>query len=194
MIKNSYPGKFIVFEGLDGSGQSTQTKFLKDFLGNKAVLTKEPRSENKIIKDALASKKKLAPKILQELFAQDREEHLGKEIIPALEKGKTVICDRYAFSSFAYGSANNVPIDYLLEINKDFLMPDIVFFLDTPPPVCLKRVEKRGDKKTLFEKKKILAKVYENYKCLSRQFNFIKINGKKNIEKVFEQVRSHYRS
>jgi len=157
-------------------------------------LTKEPQPDNKIIRQILDLKKKIKPKVLQELFAQDREEHLEKEVIPALAKGKTVICDRYVFSSFAYGFADNVPIDYLFEINKDFLTPDIVFFLDVPPAVCLARMEKEGDKKTLFEKKKTLEKVYENFKCLSRQFNFIKINGKKSVEKVFEQIRSHYRS
>ncbi|MFH1392698.1 MAG: dTMP kinase [bacterium] len=188
MIKNIYPGKFIVFEGLDGSGQSTQARLLHKHIKN-SILTKEPRQDNKIIKAALSAKKKLAPKILQEFFAQDREEHLEKDIIPALQKGKTVVCDRYAFSSFAYGVANNVPIDYLLEINKDFLMPDIVFFLDVPPQICMKRIKTRGDKKTLFEKKKTLEYVYENYKCLSRQFNFKIINGKKSIEKVFEQIK-----
>lgn len=187
MIKNNYSGKFIVFEGLDGSGQSTQAKLLKASLNN-AILTKEPRLENKVIRQVLDSKKKLNPKILQELFAQDREEHLEQEIIPALKQNKTVICDRYAFSSFAYGGVN-VDLDYLLEINKEFLMPDIVFFLDTKPEICLQRIKTRGDKRTLFEKKQVLEKVYQNFKCLSNQFNFKIINGEKSIKKVFEQIK-----
>ncbi|MDD5047666.1 MAG: dTMP kinase, partial [Methanoregulaceae archaeon] len=110
MPDNPYKGKFIVFEGLDGSGQSTQVKLLADFLKNKNIkvlATKEPTLDSaagRLIRKALDKKTKILPKKFQELYAQDRKEHLNKVIIPNLEKGKTVISDRYFFSSFAYGS------------------------------------------------------------------------------------------
>jgi len=131
MLKNPYPGKFIVFEGLDGSGQTTQSKLLKDYLcqkGYKVVLTKEPTKTSKVaprIQKILNQKEKVSAKKLQELFAKDRKEHLKKLVIPSLKKGKIVISDRYFFSSFAYGKASGVPFKYLFQINKDFLIPDL---------------------------------------------------------------------
>lgn len=103
MEKNSYKGKFIVFEGLDGSGQSTQSGLLRDFLikkGYKVLLTKEPTLNSKFgkkIKRVLNKKERVSAKKLQELFTQDRKEHLEKTIIPALKKGEIVISDRYFF-------------------------------------------------------------------------------------------------
>jgi len=101
MLKNTNKGKFIVFEGLDGSGQSTQAGLLKDFLlekGYEVILTKEPTIESEAgrkIRKVLDKKLNLSPKELQELFAQDRKEHLENIIIPALKQGKMVISDRY---------------------------------------------------------------------------------------------------
>ena len=103
MIQNSYLGKFIVFEGLDGSGQSTQTELLRDFLiekGYEVIQTKEPTQESKAsqeIRETLDKKIKIKPMRLQELFTQDRKEHLDNLINPALKEGKMVISDRYFF-------------------------------------------------------------------------------------------------
>ena len=158
MKKNNYPGKFIVFEGLDGSGQSTEARLLKEFLetqGQKILLTKEPTKESfagRKIEKILSEKEKISPLELQELFAKDREGHLKNAVEPALRRGESVISDRYCFSSFAYGLADGVPLKELRRLNEDFLLPDIVFFLDAKPKVCVQRIEKRGKKETLFEK------------------------------------------
>src|SRR3989338_4884308 len=120
MGKNPYPGKFIVFEGLDGSGQSTQAAPLRDFLiknGHEVVLTKEPTKDSeagKKIREALGKNTEVSPMYLQGLFAEDRKEHLDKVIIPALMGGKTVISDRYFFSSFAFGAASGVDLKKLI--------------------------------------------------------------------------------
>ena len=196
MLKNPYPGKFIVFEGLDGSGQTTQSRLLKDYLlqrGYKVVLTKEPTKTSKVsskIQKFLAQKEKTLSKKLQELFAKDRKEHLKKVIIPALKKGKIVISDRYFFSSFAYGKASGVAFKYLFQINKNFLMPDLTFILKVPPKICLKRIIKREKEITLFEKKEKLDKVWETYKIMPERFeNVYIINGEKPKEEVFSQVK-----
>lgn len=195
MIKNKFPGKFIVFEGLDGSGQSTQTELLKEYLkgrGEKVVKTKEPTSESepgKKIREVLDKKKEISPRQLQKLYAEDRKEHLNNLIIPNLKKGTTVISDRYFFSSFAFGGVD-VDMNWLIKINNNFLMPDLTFFLDVKPEICLERIEKRGDKRTLFEEKKKLEKVYQNFQKIVKKFSIIKtVNGELPINEVFGQIK-----
>ncbi|OGG42821.1 dTMP kinase [Candidatus Jorgensenbacteria bacterium RIFCSPLOWO2_12_FULL_42_11] len=197
MRKNPYPGKFIVFEGLDGSGQSTQVKLLAEFLKRKkhqVLTTKEPTLDStagKLIRKVLDKKKKIPPQKLQELYARDRQEHLKKVIIPALKKGKTVISDRYFFSSFAYGGLD-VPFSYLLKINDKFLLPDLVFFINTKPETCILRIDKRGKKNTFFECKDKLEKVYWKYKKILKKFkNVVVINGEISISRIHQEIKKY---
>lgn len=195
MIQNPYLGKFIVFEGLDGSGQSTQAGLLRDFLvkkGYQVVLTKEPTLDSKVgkrIRQILNKKEKISPKKLQELFAQDRKEHLEKVIIPALKKGKIVISDRYFFSSFAYGAADGLSLKQLIRLNENFLIPDLTFILRVAPEVCIERIKKRDKEITLFEKKSKLKKVWPFYQTIPKKFkNVIIINGEQSISKITKEV------
>ena len=190
--------RFIVFEGLDGSGQTTQAKLLKEFFlkkGLRSVLTKEPTlnsAAGQKIRKVLDKKIKLKPKELQKLFAQDRKEHLKKEIIPALKKGKIVISDRYFFSSFAFGGAQGLDLNWLTKINKQFLMPDLIFILKVRPEICIKRIKKRGKPETLFEVKEKLQKVwriYENCPDYFKQMDIRIINGEKTIKQVFQTIK-----
>jgi dTMP kinase len=195
MKNNPYSGKFVVLEGLDGSGQSTQVKFLGDFLkekGQAVVLTKEPTLSSQAgqkIRKVLDEKIKIEPAQLQKLFAQDRKEHLKNLIEPALKQEKIVISDRYFFSSFAFG-ALDLDLEWLIKLNNDFILPDMTFFLDVKPEICLARIEKRGEEIKLFEKKEKLAKVWQNYKLILNRFeNTYIINGEKSIEEVFKQIK-----
>lgn len=160
MKYNNYSGKFIVFEGLDGSGQSTQANLLRDFFiknGFQVFLTKEPTLSSKAgkkIRKILDEKEKISPKKLQELFAQDRKEHLKKSIIPALKRGKIAISDRYFFSSFAYGRADGLNLDWLMKKNNRFLLPDLTFILKVRPLICVRRIEKEERGKHSLRKKK----------------------------------------
>jgi len=196
MNKNIYSGKLIVVEGLDGSGQTSQASLLRDFFINKGyqvVLTKEPTQDSeagKKIKEILEKKIETDPLELQKLYAKDRKEHLESTIIPALERGKIVISDRYFFSTFAYGTAHGADLNELIEMNNDFLLPDLTFLLKVNPEVCIKRIERRGDPKTLFEKEERLVKVWEVYKILPNKFkNVYMIDGEESIKEVFEQVK-----
>jgi len=198
MQKNPYKGKFIIFEGLDGSGQSTQAGLLRDFLikkGYKVVLTKEPTLDSKAgkkIRQVLDKKEKISAKELQELFAKDRKEHLEKLIIPALKEGKIVISDRYFFSSFAYGKASGLDLEWLIKINNKFLLPDITFLLKVSPKICLERIKKRnkGKERTLFEEKEKLEKVWKIYEILPTRFkNVYMVDGEKSIKEVFEEIK-----
>jgi dTMP kinase len=196
MEKNKYPGKFIVMEGLDGSGLSTQARLLRNFLskkGRKTVLTKEPTMislAGREIRKVLDRKLKIPAKKLQELFAKDREEHLKKEILPALKKGKIVISDRYFFSSFAFGKAQGLPLGWLIKLNDKFLLPDLTLILQVRPRICLQRIQKRKSEKTLFEKGKGLSRAYREYKTLPARFKDVKlINGEKTINGVFLEIK-----
>lgn len=196
MKKNIYSGKFIVFEGLDGSGQSTQAKILEDFLtaqGYQVLLTKEPTSVSlagQKIRRALDKKEKISPRELQALFVEDRRTHLEEEIVPALKAGRWVISDRYAFSTFAFGAADGLDLEELKRMNADFLLPDITFLLKVSPSVCMRRIQKRGQPTTLFEKEKKLEQVWENYRLLPEQFeNIYVIDGEASIAKVAEAIQ-----
>jgi len=196
MKKNNYPGKFIVVEGLDGSGQSTQASLLRDFfidINEEVVLTKEPTLDSqagKKIREILDEKNKIDSSQLQELFAQDRKEHLDNIIIPALKQGKIVISDRYFFSSFAFGASDDLDLERLIRINNDFLLPDLTIILKVRPEVCVARIEERGESKTLFEKQEKLAKVWETYKVMPERFENVKIiNGEESIKEVFDSIK-----
>jgi len=200
MKENSYPGKLIVIEGLDGSGHSTQAGLLKNYLqkiGKKVILTREPTLDSvagRKIRQVLDKKIKISAKELQRLFAKDRQEHLKNKVIPALKADKIVVSDRYFFSSFAYGVSDGLDLNWLIKINDKFLLPDDSFILKVRPKICLKRIEGRGSAKTLFEKEKKLAEVWQTYKILPKMFKNVKIiNGEQLIESVFKNIRKSIR-
>ena len=194
MKKNPYLGKFIVFEGLDGSGQSTQAEILKNFLnkqGIKAHLTKEPTDSliGGLIRSQLRGEWKSKQECLQLLFSADRAYHLEREVIPLLKKGVVVICDRYFFSTVAYGAVEIKDWNWLLEINKNFLLPDITLFLKVPPKTCIKRIKQSRFEFSLFEKENFLKRVLRNYLNLAKEFkNIYIIDGKKSIEEVAQET------
>ncbi len=186
-------GMFIVFEGLDGAGSTTQATLLEINLkkiGYKTALTKEPTVGlmGGLIKAALAGEWKINPLALQLLFSADRAQHVESQIIPALESGKIVISDRYFFSSVAYGAATGVDKDWLLAVNKNFKIPDITFFIDVSPKTSIKRIATGRFTAELFEKEEALTKVREQYRKLAKQFGFKMINGERSIEDISKEI------
>ena len=202
MIKHNYLGKFIVIEGLDGSGKSAQVELLVSFLesnppaggGKKVILTKEPTIDSEAgrkVKQALKKEIKIEPIELQSLYIQDRKEHLENKIIPALKEGKFVVSSRYAFSTFAYGACDGLDMDLLIKMNEHFLLPDLTIIIDVSAESCVQRIEGRGEPKELFEKKEKLTKVNEFYKKMPEMFeNVIIINGERAILEVFEEIKN----
>jgi dTMP kinase len=196
VIKNNYPGKFIVMEGLDGSGKSAQVDLMIDYLkksGEKVVVTKEPTMDSdagRKIKQALRKEIAIEPLELQKLYVQDRKEHLENKVIPALKLGKFVVSSRYAFSTFAYGYADGLDVDLLVKMNDNFLLPDLTIIINVSPESCVRRIENRGEPKELFEKLEKLTKVNEIYKKTPQMFeNVVIINGENSIDKVFTDIK-----
>ena len=202
MKKSPYPGKFIVFDGLDGSGMSTQAAKLVDFLNEKnqklkfghtgVYLTKEPTSGliGGIIKSQLTHDWKSSPECLQLLFSADRAYHLEKEIIPLLERGVIVVCDRYFFSTLAYGSLEIKDFIWLLNLQKQFLLPDLTFLLKVSPKICIERIRKERFGVTLFEQEKVLEEVWKNFEKSAKKFkNIYIINGERSVDKIAQEIK-----
>ena len=197
MIKHSYLGKFIVIEGLDGSGKSSQVELLVEWLkeqGKRVLLTREPTMDSEAgrkIKKALKKEIEVEPLELQKLYVQDRSDHLDGKVIPALQKGDWVVSSRYAFSTFAYGASAGLDMNVLIDLNKEFLLPDATVVVDVSPENCVKRIEGRGEEKEFFEQVEKLRKVNEVYKKLPGMFeNVHMVNGEQPMETVFEEVKN----
>ncbi len=200
MVK-SLKGKFIVFDALDGSGQSTQIELLGNFLkgrGHDVLITKEPTKESEPgqrIRRILQKQEKASPADLQRLFVDDRRWHLEQIILPHLEKDNSVvISDRYFLSTLCFGMADGLDENWLWEMNKGFLIPDFTIFLDVKPEICIARIEKRGDKRDLFEVKEKLDNAYKNYlyilSKLQNKTKVVIINGERQVKEVFQEVKN----
>ena len=197
MKKNTYPGKFIVFEGLDGSGKSTQVGLLMDFLkntsGKKAYATSEPTASmiGGLIRSQIAGDWKSSNECLQLLFSADRLYHLEKEIIPMLQQGIHVVCDRYFLSTVAYGGATtNDNMEWLLVMNEKVILPDLTFLLKISSSTGIARIHANRHGIKLFDKEEILQKVAENYDVLAERFSdtIVVIDGEQSIEKITKDV------
>ncbi|HLD39410.1 MAG TPA: dTMP kinase [archaeon] len=187
-------GKFYVFEGLDGSGLTTQAALLRNYFLSKdkeAVLTKEPTDGliGGIIKAALRDEWKTNPLALQMLFAADRAHHLTTEIEPALKKNKIVICDRYILSSLVYGSLNT-SMDVLKQLNAHFLKPHMTIVVDTNPKICMERMKKGRHHVELFEEEHKLVQIRQNLISLKKYFpDTYFVDGNRKPDEVFEDVK-----
>jgi dTMP kinase len=190
-------GFFIVFEGVDGGGKSTQIKLLKNFFEEKGytvLLTKEPTDNSigsLISQYAESNIRSLQPNTEALLFAADRVEH-SKQIEKHLKKGIVVISDRYLHSSLAYQSAAGVDVDWIRNLNKGIINPDIVFLLDIDPDISLMRVNNRD--RTVFEKKAYLIKVREKYLEFAKSGELIIVDASRSIEKVQKDIRCKVKS
>ncbi|OGY96408.1 MAG: dTMP kinase [Candidatus Liptonbacteria bacterium GWB1_49_6] len=189
-------GKFIVFEGLDGSGKTTQAGLLARFLefqGKEVVSTSEPTGEGdagQVIKKVLMREEMRSPRDLQELFAEDRKVHLSTVILPALDAGKIVISDRYFLSSIAFGSIG-CDFEWLIGLNAEFPNPDITFFLNVLPEHCIERIYAHKRDIKLFERPEALKKAWETYQKLPERFpNIHIIDGERPIDPIFEEVKA----
>ncbi|MGQ9843588.1 MAG: dTMP kinase [Spirochaetota bacterium] len=185
---------FIVFEGIDGAGKSTQAKLLYSFCQDKAsaTLLQEPtdsqygKTLRKMLKGQIAGTRKE----LLELFIQDREYDVNHNIMPLLNKGYVVIVDRYFYSTAAYQAGDGIkPSDIVrMNIEKGFPIPERVYFIDIDPAVALERIHKRsGENKEIFETLHILETIRKNYLSIVDS-TFAIIQGNCTVENIFNEV------
>lgn len=170
-------GKFIVLEGLDGCGKSTQIQRLADTLkarGEKVYITAEPTDfeTGNYLRRILAESQDKNMYLQAALFLADRLEHITHPefgIRRYLNDGYTVICDRYYYSSFAYqGTASDM--DWVMAMNlrcKEMLTPDLCIFLDVNPDTCKERIDRVREKPELYEKSvALMQEIRQNFLCV----------------------------
>lgn len=185
---------FIVFEGLDGSGNSTQSFALKEWLdakGFEVYLTKEPTDGliGCLIRGILRKELTTDEETLSLLFAADRMLHIKNIISKFLNNGIIVISDRYRLSNFAYQSIMGVDINWLKCLNEKTIKPDLTFVIDTPPVVCIRRIQKQRFHMELFEEVDKLTKVMEKYYLLAKdESNAFIIDGNRPKEIVSNEI------
>jgi len=192
---------FIVFEGIDGAGTSTQIKKLVESNPDVFYPTAEPTKgeTGKFLRRMLGGEFHVDEKTNAFLFAADRCEHIyGKDgVIEIINSGKKVVSDRYFFSSMCYQSIS-CGEDLPKMLNSQFPLPEILFFFDIDPEISLGRVNARNEKKEIYEKidlqKKIAAQYekiiseYENDK--SNGMKVIRIDATKSIEEISELIKA----
>ncbi len=203
--KNPYPGIYIAFEGIDGSGKTTQAGRLKEYFekkGKKIVSTKEPTEEAPLgilIHDFIKGRVEFPPVSLQYLFAADREIHQKKIIEPNLKKGKIVISDRCFWSSVAYGildkkkdfsKLSNAEIllvsESILSMYHQFIVPDVTFYISVSADVAISRISKMKKKQEYYETAERLKNIKAGYDWLSKKFpeEITVIDGEKSVNEV----------
>jgi len=164
---------FIAFEGIDGSGKSTQVKLLSDRLkkeGLKVYATFEPTDSpiGSVIKNIFKHRIEADHRTIAALFVADRLDHLLNKtngILKKLEEGYTVISDRYYFSSYAY-HGTHMSMDWVIEANSlsaDLLRPDLNIYIDISPEVSMKRLNNGRSSTELYETTENLYAVRKKY-------------------------------
>ncbi len=187
-------GRFIVIEGNDGAGKSTQLSLLADYLKKKGMdvyATREPSDleyGRRIRELALSEEGKgLNDKEWLELFTLDRNEHLSKEVKPAIKDGKIVLCGRYHYSTCIYQIKDEGKWKSYMD---KFLRPDLALFILVPSKIAMERLYGRSDQITVFEKEEMIEERRLKYrKMLSINSNIREIDGSKDIKGVFSQLK-----
>ncbi len=186
-------GLFVVFEGIDGTGKSTQLHLLAEKLqqlGYAVVSTREPTDGpfGQKIRKLFVDRSAVSHEEELELFIADRDQHVQELIAPALADGCVVVCDRYYLSTIAYQVANGMDPDIILRKNKDFPVPDLAIILEIEPAQSIHRIQnQRNEIPNTFEEESNLRKVAAIFD--SMQHPYIKRIGEADsIENVHQQV------
>jgi len=193
---------FVVFEGIDGTGTTTQLHLLRDRFQTETpvVFTAEPTNSEigRLIRTFLKGKHVVHPDTMARLFSADRNEHLfgSGGIMELVDSGHAVFSDRYLFSSLAYqGIEGNSLLPERL--NSDFPLPEYLFFFDIDPDVAMKRVESRNVDKEIYEQtpfQRIVRdrylRILENTEKQHPDMQVIRINAEARIEEIAEKIWS----
>lgn len=194
---------FVTFEGLDGSGKSTQAELLAEWLraeGRTVLTTREPGGTpvGEAVRDLVLHGDELSPWTEAALFAAARAEHVELAIRPALERGEDVVCDRYLDSSVAYqGIARGLGEERVLELNLTVtggLLPDRTFLVLVDPEEARLRggeVRDRIERETA----EFMRRADEAFRSLAASYpeRIVALDGQRPAEEIAKEVREHVR-
>jgi dTMP kinase len=195
---------FIAFEGIDGSGKSTQVKLLAEYLnknGHTVYTTFEP-TESRIgtmIRDIFNHRMEGDQRVIAALFAADRLNHLLNStdgILKKMKEGYTVITDRYYFSSYAYHSVHDIDMEWVIQANAlsaNLLRPDLNIYIDISPEVSMARLKKGRNALEMYETIDNQCKVYDKYKVSFERIGITEkvfvTDGNRNSELIAEDIQ-----
>lgn len=185
---------FIVLEGIDGTGKSTQVQRLAEWLreqGREVVTSREPTDQvwGRKLRESAATGR-LSPEDELEYFLKDRKQHVDELIRPALDAGKVVILDRYYFSTMAYQGSRGFDPSEIRTRNEAFApKPDHLFILDLDVDAARERIGARGDTANEFEKRDALAKCREIFLGLADEPFVTVIDSNRPIDEVQASLR-----
>jgi dTMP kinase len=178
--QNPYPGLFVVIEGLDGSGNSTQTERVYNHFRNMGIISEKvyrmkeptPGPIGSVINSALSRGLKVDVRTMQLGFTADRSDDLSnpRGIDTYLRAGEFVLGDRYLFSTLAYGHASGLDMDWLIAVQSKFYLPDLTIFLDVPVEVCMGRLIRNRKGLDFFETTLQLEWAKEGYELAMQKF------------------------
>ncbi|WP_078146184.1 dTMP kinase [Exiguobacterium sp. HVEsp1] len=194
---------FIVFEGIDGSGTSTQARLLKDYFINKsmkAIVTSEPSEGpvGNLIRQAMKQRtfftndKQHFDQQMAYLFSADRHDHLYNDVdgvFKKMEDGFQVISTRYFFSSYAYHSDTPEDLELVKTLNAKFPNPDIVIYIDNPVDISLKRISQRSVQ-DIYENEEKLKKVKARYEQIFSEYQgtMLKVSGNLGLAETHKEI------
>ena len=194
--------KFVVFEGIDGSGKSTQCLLLYDYicsLNIPARLLVEPTDGKygQKIRKMLQSNKSFPVEEQIQLFIEDRKQDYKKNIAPCIKDNITIVMDRYFYSNAAYQGSKEIPPSKIIRQNLDmgFPVPDRIYFIDIQPVIAMERIIARNGRGNteMFEKISFLEKVRENFLSI-QDSRFLKLDGNMAPDKIFRIVQRDFLS
>lgn len=210
--KNPYKGLYIVLEGIDGSGKTTQVEALKNYfrtLGKKVVITNEPTHNfvtGKLMRGILKSKIKVPALAFQAIYSADRTLNHAKIVEPALKKGNVVISHRSFWSALAHGVVDRdgkrfkkesftliLVANGVLSHYHQFIAPDLTFYLDVSVDTALSRIKKMGKKGDIYENREKLTKILRAYKWVVANFakNITIVDGENAAEQITKEIAKH---
>jgi len=205
---HNYDGLLIVIEGTDGSGKSTQVNMLSKYVQDKCFgcavsQWKTSRLISGVINEA-KEKNMLNTTTFSLLYAADYTDRLENEIIPALKAGFVVLMDRYIYTAYVRDSVRGHDINWVKNLYSFAPKPDLVFYLNVAPDILIKRLIAKNGVLDYFESGRDIGlstdtynsfEIYqkrclEEYKKLSKEYNFIEIDGTKDKNEIHEIIKS----
>lgn len=199
-LRRALQGRFVAFEGVDGSGKTTQVARVVEALrtlGLDVERTREPSDGpiGRVLRDALVGRvalpdgARLVPETIAALFVADRADHRARTVLPGLARGATVITDRYVLSSLAYQGDECDP-GWVAAANGIFPWPDLTVFLELSTSASLARAAARAEERQIYEESAQLARIAQRYREAfdAMPATKVKVDAAASVEEVTERV------